>query len=168
MAQPDCEHMNKFVRRFVVALLFASLVFTAAGEGKDREKQEIDIQEAALSYAFGHTGVSRQRTPQIFFVAIANPFRDPSKELLARLGGHDPVLRMYSSCEVKAQDIVDRITGGQGACFILHDVMWCSNSEAVVDVGYCEGHNAASLRTLTLKLEAGKWAVTKVETKVES
>jgi hypothetical protein len=136
-----------------------------------RQRQEDDIREAVFRCQFASNNTS---TAEVFFLSIGegkkgsdifDASHDPSDNFTKRFVGLKvPVRKASASIFGRPQGwVVDKHSGKRGILFSVKTIKRVSDAEVQVEGSLTAGMLAAGGHTYTVKMEKGKWKVTKEE-----
>lgn len=119
------------------------------------------IREVVFRKVLSHWVVGEPTRPRRFYLAV-DDVKDPSKDLLDRLGDLKVPLHKVSECYISARegDIVkDKKTGKQGDKFSVSKLTWVSDTEVTAVAGSYSGNMGSDSCRYTLRKENGIWAI---------
>ena len=149
--------MKTVIRLFLLFTL-ASLGF-AADEG--RQSQEDNIRETVFRYQFDHNASGQQKGAKMYYLGVGKEKADPSDEFMKRFAANKPLVGKASAAHFIRGKLLDKKTAERGLAFYVTNIKWISDGEVEVSGGYYESGYSSSEHTYTVKMENGKWRLTK-------
>ena len=145
----------------LLLLLLFSLASLASNS--DRLSQEDDVREAVFRHQFEHNASGQQKTAHAYCLAILvnDKDSDASEQFMKRFAHHKPPVRKWSACHWTPMQVIENRTGKPALIFSVSKIEWISDTEVAVGGSYEEANLSASANAYTLKMQDGKWAVTK-------